>query len=156
MKRTAWTVALWIAALVSGCANFSAESVVELPDFDRVYYVIFQENPGLKNDGIFLESMKIGKVIGHKPVDEGLSVAKISIDSKYAELMRDNVVFVVADGGLEYETVGDPATRLGEGAKVLGFSSRTGLYWFRTRNRFRSLSRAAMEKAEALYERSLK
>jgi hypothetical protein len=147
--------ALWAVALAAGCAPFSTESVTELPDFDRVYYVIFQENPGLENDDIFVKTLRIGKVIGQKATGEGVDVAKISIDAKYADLMRDNVVFTVEDGHLEYETVGGNGAPLGEGAKILGFPSRTGFYWFKAQNSVRSVSRAAMEKAEELYDRSL-
>lgn len=155
MRRLGLVVALWAATLASGCTTFSTDSVTELPDFDRVYYVIFQEKTGLENDDIYVKTLRIGKVIGEKQAANGLRVAKISIDAKYAELMQDNVVFTVVDGHLEYETVGGQGAQLGEGAKMLGFPNRTGFYWFKAQNSFRSVSRAAMEKAEELYGRSL-
>lgn len=155
MRQLGRVLALLAVMLAAGCTPFSTESVTELPDFDRVYYVLFQDDPGLASDRIFMKALEIGKVIGLKPTQQGVKVAKISIDAKYADLMRDNVVFMVEDGRLEYEPVGDNGAPLGEGGKILGFSSRTGFYWFKAQNSVRGMSRAAMEKAEELYNRSL-
>jgi hypothetical protein len=146
---------LLLVLLLAGCTSFSTESVKELPDFDRVYYVIFEEKPRLKNDDIFMKTLRIGKVIGLKPAGEGMYVAKISIDAKYKDLMRDNVAFIIDDGQLQYETVGDESGPLGEGAKLLGFSGRARFTLFKTRDRFRGMSRSIMDKAEELYDRSL-
>lgn len=152
MKKTAM---LSVLLLLAGCTSFSTESIRELPDFDRVYYVVFEEKPRLKSDAIFMKTLRIGKVIGLKPAGEGMYVAKISIDAKYKDLMRDNVAFIIDDGQLQYETVGDESGPLGEGGKLLGFSGRTRFTLFKTQNRFRGMSRTLMDKAEELYKRSL-
>ncbi|MFP4031996.1 MAG: hypothetical protein ACLFRG_01185 [Desulfococcaceae bacterium] len=146
---------LAMALLLAGCTSFSTESVRELPDFDRVYYVIFEEKPRLRNDAIFMKTLRIGKVIGLKPAGQGMHVAKISIDARYKDLMRDNVAFVVDDDRLQYETLGDEGGPLGEGSKLLGFPGRTRFTLFKTQNRFRGMSRSVMDKAEELYKRSL-
>ncbi|MFP4347441.1 MAG: hypothetical protein ACOCWY_00075 [Thermodesulfobacteriota bacterium] len=142
--------------LPAGCATISPDRIDRLPEFDKVYYVVFEDEPKLDTEDIYLKGMKIGNIISQKEGPDDLHVMKISIQAKYEELMMDNVAFLVSDGRLEYETVADEGDPLDEGAKLLGFHGRTGLYWFKTKSTVKSASKAAMEKAEELYYKTVK
>ena len=134
----------------------SPDRIDQIPEFDKVYYVVFENNPKLNSDDIYLKGLNIGEVISQKEGPDDLQVMKISIHEKYNELMMDNVAFLVSDGRLEYETISDEGAPLDEGAKLLGFHGRTGLYWFKTKSTVKNASQAAMEKAEELYYKTVK
>ncbi len=155
MKRTRfwyWAVQVCCVFIAAGCATQSPMNT-PLPEFDKVFYVMFEDNPELASNDIYLKGMKIGDIISQKSAGEDVHVAKISIDPKYDDLMKDNVIFMVDDGRLEYDTVDEEGQDLNEGAKILGFTGKTSLYWFRTKNKVRNVSNAAVEKAEELYNR---
>ncbi len=156
MKRSVSLMLCAFLLLPAGCATMSPDQVDRLPEFDKVYYVVFEDKPKLDSEDIYLKGLKIGEIISQKDGPDDLQVMKISIHEKYDELMMDNVAFLVSDGRLEYETLADEGEPLNEGAKLLGFHGRTGLYWFKTKSTVKNASQAAMEKAEELYYKTVK
>ena len=156
MKRSVCLMICAFLLLPAGCATMSPDRIDQIPEFDKVYYVVFENNPKLNSDDIYLKGLNIGEVISQKEGPDDLQVMKISIHEKYNELMMDNVAFLVSDGRLEYETISDEGAPLDEGAKLLGFHGRTGLYWFKTKSTVKNASQAAMEKAEELYYKTVK
>lgn len=141
---------------LAGCAILSPDKIDRLPEFDKVFYVIFEDEPKIDGKDIYLKGLKIGDISSQKEGPDDLYVLKITIFEKYDELMKDNVAFLATGGKLEYETIADTGEPLAEGAKLLGFHGRTGLYWFKTKSTVQSASQAAMEKAEELYYKTVK
>ncbi len=148
-----------ILSIVSaGCSYLSMETVKNIPVIDhKIYNVIFENKPTVTIKEVYAGAVEIGKVLSETGASDNLTVIKISVQNEHDHFMKTNVVFYVSEGRLELDTVGDDTGEpLSEGAKILGFAGKTGLYWFKTKSAVKSVSGAAANKAEELYNRAFK
>ncbi|MDM8525619.1 hypothetical protein QUF80_19795 [Desulfococcaceae bacterium HSG8] len=155
MKRFFFVAALILITLTTGC-SMSLEDVKNVPVFTKTYYVVFEDKPEIVNEGVFANNFEIGRISSQKPGSEDMVIVTMSVQNENNHLMTDNVIFYVSDGRLTYDTVGDSGNPLQEGAKILGFTGKTGLYWFKTKNKIKNISGAAIDKAQELYDRAVK
>lgn len=153
MKRFILAAILLSITMILGCSTLSLENVKDIPVFTKTYYVVFEDKPNVTNEGVYANDFEIGKIASQKPGSEEMVIITISVQNEHNHLMKDNVVFYVANGRLEYDTVGDTGTPLSEGAKMLGFSGKTALYFFKTKYTIKNISNTAVDKAEELYNR---
>lgn|GEM_PF-645526 len=155
MKRVLFMMLVVFLAMSFGCTSLTPESVREIL-MDKTYYVVFEKEPGITDKGVYAEAvqkgLQIGSVQSQTPGAAGLMLVKISVKNEHDGMMKDNVVFYVSGHRLEYETVGDSGKPLSEGAKLLGFNGKPSLYWFKTKTKVKSISDAAVSKAQELYE----
>ncbi|MCP4107976.1 MAG: hypothetical protein GY749_20935 [Desulfobacteraceae bacterium] len=156
MKKS-FVLVLVLVAIAVGCSTLTMDTVKDVSvDVDKVYNVIFEKKPPMVKEGIFSKDIEIGKVLSQQLAADNMAIAKISVKKEYASLMKSNVVFYVKDGRLEYEKIGEQGELLSEGAKILGFPGKTSLTWFKTKNKVKNLSNAAVDKAEELYNKAVK
>ncbi len=143
-----WFPFFCLALLLLACTEEQKPVIAECFDF----YVLFEEKPELESDRVYSKEFEIGRVISRTLNEENLVAVKVRVPEEHREMIRDNGVFYISDGRLTYDTLSGTGTPLEEGGKLLGFSSKTALLWFKTKNKVRSMSREAMEKAEELYD----
>jgi ribosomal protein S28E/S33 len=149
--------ALILSIVAAGCSSLSMDTVKNIPIIDhKIYNVIFEDKPTITAKEVYAGTTEIGKVLDETAASGNLTVVKISVQNEHEHFMRSNVVFYVSEGRLELDTVGDIGEALSEGAKILGFTGKTGLYWFKTKSKVKSLSDSAKSKAEELYNRAFK
>lgn len=156
MKKSV-LIAVILSIVAAGCSYLSMGTVKNIPVIDhKIYNVIFEDKPTVTTKEVYAGTVEIGKVLSEAGASDNLTVIKISVQNEHDDLMKSNVVFYVSDGRLELDTVGDTGEPLSEGAKILGFAGKTGLYWFKTKSAVKSVSGAAASKAEELYNRAFK
>lgn len=155
MKRFILIMALVSLTMVLACSSLTMENVKDIALLNKMYYVIFEEKPELATQEVYASGLEIGKISSQKPSADGMVVAKISVENEHADLIRENVVFYVSEGKLTLDTVGENGNPLSEGAKILGFTGKTSLVWFKTKNKVKNISNAAVNKAQELYDRAV-
>ena len=119
--------------------------------FGQKYYIIFEKTPNIISDKITFNNIEIGKVQSKKLGNSNIVIATIKVKNKYTSFLKTNTVFYVDEGQLVYDTIDDLKKELPPKSRILGFADKTDLLWFKTKNKIRILSNAAVKKAEELY-----
>jgi len=145
---------LGIAALLHGCASTSSTTMLDDVTTDKVYNVVFEGSPDLSGKRVLASELEIGEVLTSSQKNGGVTVAKISIQSEYDDLMNSNTVFVASDGMLVHEALGDEGEPLNEGDKVLGFTSTTKLVWHKTKMKVQDATNYTKQMAQDLYKKA--
>jgi len=145
---------LFCAGLIIICAC-SSDKVEELIKFnDATYNVVFEEKPEILNKKILSKGFEIGSIVSQKLGENNLVIVKISIKKDMKDLITSDTAFYVSEGTLIYKKLGANGAPVERGTAVLGFSSKSSMYWFQTRNKISELSDAAIIKARELYEKA--
>ncbi len=139
---------------VSGCASKNAKEAA-IPQ-DKIYNVIFEGDPEITDKRVMSAGLQIGDVLLETPSGSDLTVVKISIREAYTPQIRSNTVFVVDNGYLKTDKVGESTEPALEGDRLLGFTGKTKLLWFKTKAKISGLSKAAKNKAAELYNKVAK
>jgi len=148
-------MSLFVFLTLSGCASKNVNEAV-IPQ-DKIYSVIFEGNPEITDKRIMSSSgTQIGDVLLETPGNSNLTQVKISIKEEHMALIQSNTVFVVNNGYLKTDIIGKTGEPLSEGERLLGFTGKTKLLWFKTKAKVSGLSQAAKNKAEALYQKATK
>ena len=121
----------------------------------NAYDVMFEKQPRLVDDGVFLKGNRIGKVVSENKGEVPVGRLAVTIDSAFQDVMKTNVVFYISSGRLELATLGSYGEPLMQEAKLLGFGSKTSLVWFKTKYLLKNPAAAAAKKADSLYQRAL-
>ena len=143
MKRYGLLIILGMIITTSGCS--SKES--------NVFYVMFKEKPDIAATGVYLNGDEIGEIVSQKSGFNNIHEVEISINGQEMEKMKDDVVFCVSKGRLEYRTFQSGGAVLPKESPVLGFNSNASLYWFKVKNALNNLSMEASENARELYDK---
>ncbi len=144
-------IGLFALLIISGCASKSAKEAV-IPQ-DKIYNVIFEGDPEITDKRIISSGIQIGDVLTETPNGSDLTIVKISVKEAYTPQIRSNTVFVVENGYLKTDKVGESAEAAQEGDRLLGFTGKTKLLWFKTKAKISGLSKAAKNKAAELYNK---
>ena len=144
MKRF-WLVFVLIGFMLTGCSQISSQK--------DVYYVVFENHPNIYNTGVYLKGHEIGEILDQKAIPGGTKIT-VSIRDEYKDLMKDNVVFFLDFGKLNYKTIANFGQDIEPGASILGFHSKMAVYWFKTRTLLTQSSAAAARKANQLARNS--
>ncbi|OQY56622.1 MAG: hypothetical protein B6245_18080 [Desulfobacteraceae bacterium 4572_88] len=151
MRKTAF-ILLCSILMTFGCTSMTLENVKDAPVIThKIYNVIFENKPEILKKEVHARGFEIGKVLSETLGAGDIVVVKISVLNEYDHLIKHNTVFYVSDGWLEYDTVGEHGETVSEGAKLLGFTGKTALYWFKTKHKMKDLSDEAKKKIEELY-----
>ncbi len=153
MKRFVLVLAFFPVMVMMACSPLTMENVRDIPVFQKMFYVVFEKKPEITDKGVYASDFEIGSISSQNPGPDNMVIAKIFVQNEHADLIRDNVVFYVSEGKLMLETVGESGTPLKEGDKLLGFKGKTSLYWFKTKNKVKNASNAAVNKARELYNK---
>ena len=82
--------------LLAGCAT--------QPSSD-VYYVMFDGQPKLFDDGVYFRGTSIGEIVDSAAGANGIHTVTIRIPNDSKELITNNAVFYISSGRLEYTTL---------------------------------------------------
>ncbi len=145
---------LSVAALLHGCTTTTSTTLLDDVSTDKVYNVVFEGSPDLSGKRVLASELEIGEVLTSSEKNAGVTVAKISIDSDYDDLMNSNTVFVAQDGMLVHEVLADEGEQLNEGDKVMGFTSKTKLVWYKTKLKVQDATSYTKQKAQELYKKA--
>jgi len=146
-------ISIFAILTLAGCASKNDVNEIAIPQ-DKIYVIIFEGNPKITDKRVMSSSnIQIGDVLIQTPSASDLTVIKVSIKEAYTQLIRTNTVFVASDGYLKYDQVGETGAPLAEGGRLLGFTGKAKLLWFKTKSKVTGLSQAAKNKAEQLYRR---
>ena len=139
MKRF-WLLVV-IGFLLTGCSQMSAQK--------DVYHVMFEKYPNIYDSGVYLNGRQIGEILEKKNIS-GKTEITIFIQDEYRELMKDNAVFFVDFGRLNFKAISNFGKSLEPGESVLGFNSKLSVLWFKTKSLLTPSSKAAARKAKML------
>ena len=144
---------LCLAALLHGCATTSSTVLEDVPT-DKIYNVVFEGSPDLSGKRVMASDLEIGEVLTSAEKNGGVTVAKVSIDTDYDDLMNTNTVFYADGGMLVHDAMGDEGEQLNEGDKVMGFTSKTKLVWHKTKSKVQNVTNSTLQKAQELYKKA--
>ncbi len=145
-------MSLFVFLILSGCASKNANEAA-IPQ-DKIYTVIFEGDPEITDKRVMSSSgTKIGDVLLETPSSSDLTLVKISIEELHTPMIQSNTVFVVTKGYLKTDTVGEMGEPVSEGERLLGFTGKTKLLWFKTKAKVSGLSKATKNKAAELYNK---
>ena len=144
-------ITLFAIVTLGGCAtnDINDANIAQ----DRIYNVIFEGNPKITDQRLMSSGALIGEILLQTPSSSDLTVVKVSVKEEHIPLIRSNTVFVVLDGYLKHDTVGKTGEPVPEGGRLLGFTSKTKLLWFKTKAKVKGLSQAAKNQAALLYNK---
>ncbi len=146
-------ILLALALILQGCATTSSTTVVEEIQTDKIYNVVIEGKPELTGDVKNESNVVIGEVLTNKTSSSGVTVAKISIEQEYDEIIQTNSVFYANDGDLVHTKLNDDeGEALEEGDKMMGFTGKTQLYWHKTKSAIKGATNATISKAQELYK----
>ena len=144
---------LALALVLQGCASTSNTAVIEDVETDKIYNVVIEGKPELTGKVKNESNVAIGEILTSKASNSGVTVAKVSIDYDYDELIKTNSVFYASDGDLIHTPLNDDdGESLEEGDKVMGFTGKTQLYWHKTKSAIKGATNATVSKAQSLYK----
>ncbi len=145
-------ISLFTFLMLSGCASNNVNEA-SIPQ-DKIYTVIFEGDPDITDKKVMSSlDTKVGDVLLETPSNSNLTLVKISIDETYTPMIQSNTVFVVTKGYLKADTVGKTGEPVSEGERLLGFTGKTKLLWFKTKAKVSGLSKATKNKVAELYNK---
>lgn len=117
-----------------------------------VFYVMFEKKPALFDQTVYFKGSEIGRIISQQFGNLTITRLTIEIKSEHMEMMTSNAVFYTSGGKLNYATIENYGAPLPPLSKVLGFSSKGSIYWFKAKNLLNRSSDAALIRAIELYK----
>ncbi len=116
------------------------------------YSIFFDDRIHLSDERVYYKGTVIGSVVSVENSNDNKAMAKIKIDSAHRYLIMDQATFYVDGGSLHYDSFKKFGNPLDNGARLLGFSSRGALKWFKTRTLFTRSAAVAAKQAAAISE----
>jgi len=147
MNRIRATAMLLILMMAAGCQTGAAK---------KVYYVMFEKTPKLFATQVCAMGEVIGDIVAQEAGANNVYRVTVSIRSEHVDKIQDNLVGVVKNGHLEFHQIGVVGKPLPFESKILGFPSKVGLVGFKFSHSSALLPQAAAEKANRLYNASIK
>jgi hypothetical protein len=149
--RKVLAMTLFAFLTLAGCGGKNVQEAT-IPQ-DKIYSVIFEGDPDLTDKRVVSSVGTIGDILVETPSGSDLTVVKISIKEQYTDSINSNTVFVATKGYLKTDSIGQAGEPVAEGGRLLGFTGKTKLLWFKTKAKVSGLSTAAKNKAAELYGR---
>lgn len=154
MKNILVMISLVTFLTLSGCGGKNVQKVA-IPQ-DKIYSVVFEGDPKITDKRVISSTgSQIGDILLETPSSD-ITVVKVLIKEEYTPLILSNLVFVAVDGYLKADAIGDMGEPVAEGGRLLGFTGKTKLLWFKTKAKVSGMSKAAKNKATELYGRVTK
>lgn len=130
-------------SFVLNCAMFSPKNF---------YYVVFEDNPNIKNTKIYSKGIEIGKILDQDLSKENKLILTIAINSDYKELIKSDTLFYADENSLLLNVSDTDTQALPEKSFILGFASQTKLVWFKAKNTLKDFSKAAQIEIQKIVE----
>ena len=116
------------------------------------YYVVFEDNPNVKNNRIYSKGIEIGKVLDQDLSKENKVILTIAINSDYKNLIKSDTLFYADENSLLLKVSETNALVLPEKSFILSFTSRTTFVWFKAKNMLKGFSRATQSEIQKIVE----
>ncbi|MGM0656455.1 MAG: hypothetical protein ACQETR_14220 [Thermodesulfobacteriota bacterium] len=143
MYRKSIFIFMVVLSFFLNCAMFSPKNF---------YYVVFEENPNVKNTKIYSKGIEIGKILDQDLSNANKLILTIAINSDYTDLIKSDTLFYADDNSLLLQVSDTDTQALPEKSFILGFASQTKLVWFKAKNTLNDFSTAAQEKIQKIIE----
>ena len=151
MKKTI-LLFMMIGALMIGVLASTQNSYSETGD--KTYFVVFENGPEITSNTIYASEAPIGEVLSKEPSKNSTVILKIQIMTKFDDLLTEDTVFFAEGGSLNYfATLGDGHSLPTKG-KMLGFTSKKDVYWFKATQRHKENPETPAQIAERLYNQA--
>jgi hypothetical protein len=124
-----------------------------MPEGKNVFYVMFADKPSVIDNTVYFRGNEMGKILSRKSGFDNIVEMKISILKEHRPKMKNNVVFLISKGRLEYDTFNGAGELISDGTALLGFNSKAALNWFKVKNVLGNLTLEASQKATTLFEK---
>jgi len=142
MRRSV-LISIFLAVLVAaGCQEKK----------DNVFFIMFENTPNLFENGVYADGVVIGEIVEKATAGHGVTRLAIVVNGDGKDLLQDSSAFYVSTGRLTHTTLAGFGNPVEPGAKLIGFNSRMGVGWFRTKNLMTQTSRAAAQRAQELFD----
>ena len=142
MKRIVWFFIVLVIATVAGCSTPSND----------VYYVMFDNMPNIFDKSVYFNGMEIGEITAQEAGENNIYQVTVTLQGENRNLIKNNVVFYLSAGRLEYATLGNFGEPAPYETKILGFASKGSLVLFKVKTILGQSSLTAAKKANQLYE----
>jgi len=144
MRRSVILTILLAMLFVAGCQQQAPNG--------NLFFIMFESTPTLFDNAVYANGVNVGEIVEKATSGNGLARLAVVMNGEQRELMKDNAAFYASTGRLTYTTLAGYGNPVEPGAKLMGFSSRLSMGWFKTRNLMNQTSRAASERARELFE----
>jgi len=118
----------------------------------NLFFIMFESTPTLFENGVYANGVAIGEIVENATADNGMTRLAIEMNGDGKGLLHDSSAFYVSRGCLAHTTLAGFGNPVEPGAKLMGFSSRMGVGWFKTKNLMTQTSRAAAKRAQELFD----
>lgn len=142
MRRSVLLTILLALTLLTGCQESKG----------NVYFIMFESTPALFDSAVYANGVSVGEIVETATAGNGVTRLAIVINGDQQALMKDSTAFYVSTGRLTHAALAGYGNPIEPGAKVMGFSSRMGMGWFKAKNLMTQTSRAAAGQAQAFFE----
>lgn len=143
MYRKSIFILMVVLSFFLNCALFSPKSF---------YYVVFEDNPNVKNTKIYSKGIEIGKILDQDLSKENKLILTIAINSDYKDLIKSDTLFYADENSLLLQVSETDTPTLPEKSFLLGFTSQTKLVWFKAKHALQDFSKAAQKEIQKIVE----
>lgn len=142
MRRSVILSILLAMVLATGCQEKKG----------NVFFIMFESAPNFFENGVYANGVGIGEIVEKATAGNGVTRLAIVLNGDSKDMLKDSSAFYVSTGRLMHTALAGFGNPIEPGAKSMGFSSRMGVGWFKTKNLMTQTSRAAAKRAQELYE----
>jgi len=142
MRRSVLFTILFTLILATGCQEKKG----------NVFFIMFAGTPILFENGVFANGVGIGEIVETATAGNGVTRLAVVMNGDGKAMLKDSSAFYVATGRLMHFSLAGFGNPVEPGAKLMGFSSRMGVGWFKTKNLMTQTSRAAAKRAQELFD----
>ena len=142
MRRSVILSVLFAMILATGCQDKKG----------NVFFIMFESAPNLFENGVYANGVGIGEIVEKTTAGNGVTRLAIVLNGESRDLLKDSSAFYVSTGRLVHTSLAGFGNPVEPGAKLMGFSSRMGVGWFKTKNLMTQTSRAAAKRAQVLFD----
>jgi len=142
MRRSVLFTLLFALILATGCQESKG----------NVFYIMFDSHPTLFENGVFANGVGIGEIVETATAGNGVTRLAVVMNGDGKDMLTDSSAFYVASGRLTHIALAGYGNPVEPGAKLMGFSSRMGVSWFKTKNLMTQTPWAAAIQAQELFD----
>jgi len=142
MRRSVFLSILFAMLLATGCQEKKG----------NLFFIMFAGTPTLFENGVYANGVGIGEIVENATAVNGVTRLAIVMNGDGKDLLQDSSAFYVSTGRLTHITLAGFGNPVEPGAKLMGFSSRMGVGWFKTKNLMTQTPRAAAKRAQELFD----
>jgi len=142
MRRSVLLSIFFAMLLATGCQEKKG----------NLFFIMFAGTPTLFENGVYANGVGIGEIVENATAVNGVTRLAIVMNGDGKDLLQDSSAFYVSTGRLTHTTLAGFGNPVEPGAKLMGFSSRMGVGWFKTKNLMTQTSRAAAKRAQELFD----